>query len=93
MADPTPGATGPADRRCGDHSGPSARSPFPAPVVLAPDSVPSLRWGVIGTGIADPFVAAMHAHTAQRAVAVTARDPAKTEAFARRHGIGPCTAT
>ena len=61
---------------------------LPSPRLLAPDSVPSLRWGVIGTGIADPFVHALHACTTQRAVAVTARDTARTEAVARRHGIG-----
>jgi predicted dehydrogenase len=49
--------------------------------------VPALRWGLIGTGIAGPFVSALHAHTSQRAVAVTARDRGRTEAFARRHGI------
>ena len=61
---------------------------LPSPRLLAPDAVPALRWGVIGTGIADPFVRALHARTTQRADAVTARDMVKTEAFARRHGIG-----
>ena len=60
---------------------------LPRPRLLAADSVPSLRWGVIGTGIAGPFVSALHAHTNQRAVAVAARDPDKTEAFARTYGI------
>jgi predicted dehydrogenase len=60
---------------------------LPRPRLLAADSVPSLRWGVIGTGIAGPFVSALHAHTNQRAVAVTARDKVKTEAFARKYGI------
>lgn len=61
--------------------------PLPAPRILAPDAVPALRWGVVGTGIADRFVAALHAHTAQRAVVVTARDRGKTQAFATTHGI------
>ncbi|WP_375386885.1 Gfo/Idh/MocA family protein [uncultured Amnibacterium sp.] len=61
---------------------------LPTPQDIPIDSVPALRWGVIGTGIADRFVTALHAHTAQRAVAVTARDVAKTRAFAHRHGIG-----
>jgi predicted dehydrogenase len=61
---------------------------LPDPRLLAADSVPALRWGVIGTGIAGPFVNALHAHTTQRAVAVAARDAAKTAAFAREHGIG-----
>jgi len=61
---------------------------LPSPRALPDDAVPALRWGVIGTGIAGPFVGALHAHTRQRAVAVTARDAAKTEAFARTQGIG-----
>jgi predicted dehydrogenase len=60
---------------------------LPAPRLIDPVTVPALRWGVIGTGIADRFVEALHAHTTQRAVAVAARDAAKTQAFADRHGI------
>ncbi|NHI16088.1 Gfo/Idh/MocA family protein [Microbacterium excoecariae] len=60
---------------------------IPAARIIDPVSVPALRWGVIGTGIAGRFVGAMHAHTAQRAVAVTARDAEKTRAFAAEHGI------
>ena len=60
---------------------------LPAPRPIAVDSVPALRWGVIGTGIAASFVRAMNAHTAQRPVAVAARDSAKTQAFATEHGI------
>jgi predicted dehydrogenase len=60
---------------------------LPNPRLIATDSVPALRWGVIGTGIAGRFVHAIHAHTTQRAVAVTARDEAKTRAFASEHGI------
>jgi predicted dehydrogenase len=60
---------------------------LPAPRLLAADSVPALRWGVVGTGIAGRFVAAIHAHTTQRAIAVVARDHAKTQAFASEHGI------
>jgi predicted dehydrogenase len=61
---------------------------LPTPVLPDPDAVPALRWGVIGTGIAGKFVAAIHRHTPQRAVAVAARDSAKTAAFAAEHGIG-----
>jgi predicted dehydrogenase len=61
--------------------------PLPEPELIPIDSVPALRWGVIGTGIADRFVGAIHAHTAQRAVAVTARDAEKTARFAEQHGI------
>ncbi|WP_336697718.1 Gfo/Idh/MocA family protein [Curtobacterium sp. USHLN213] len=60
---------------------------LPAPVLPEPESVPALRWGVIGTGIADRFVSAIHGHSMQRAVSVTARDPERTAAFAARHGI------
>ncbi len=60
---------------------------LPAPRPLTGDSVPALRWGVIGTGIAGRFVGAIHAHTAQRAVAVAARDRARTDAFAAEHSI------
>lgn len=60
---------------------------IPAPRLIDPAAVPALRWGVIGTGIADRFVHAIHAHTGQRAAAVTARDAAKTRSFADRHGI------
>jgi predicted dehydrogenase len=61
--------------------------PLPDPQLIPVDSVPSLRWGVIGTGIGGRFVHAIHAQTAQRAVAVTARDREKTARFAEEHGI------
>ncbi|MFJ6453833.1 Gfo/Idh/MocA family protein [Paenarthrobacter sp. NPDC091669] len=60
---------------------------LPVPRVIHPGSVPHLRWGIVGTGIAASFVHALHAHTAQRAVAVTARNAAKTQKFAAEHGI------
>lgn len=60
---------------------------LPTPRVIAPRSVPALRWGVVGTGIAGRFVEALHAHTTQRAVAVAARDAVRTRAFADEHGI------
>ena len=62
-------------------------SALPEPRRIDPASVPELGWGIVGTGIAAKFVHAIHAHTAQRAVAVTARDAAKTRAFADEHGI------
>ncbi|HEY3546561.1 MAG TPA: Gfo/Idh/MocA family oxidoreductase [Propionicimonas sp.] len=61
---------------------------LPGPRLIDPASVPALRWGVIGTGIAGNFVTALHSHTAQRVVAVAARDAAKTQSFASDHGIG-----
>lgn len=60
---------------------------LPVPRLVDPSSVPALRWGVIGTGIADKFVAAVQAHSAQRVVAVAARDHERTSAFAASHGI------
>lgn len=60
---------------------------LPVPKSIPAGSVPPLRWGIIGTGIAGRFVHALHAHTAQRAVAVTARDAARTQRFAADHGI------
>lgn len=60
---------------------------LPSPTRHDPALSPALRWGVVGTGVADAFVGALHAHTGQRAVAVTARDADRTAAFAARHGI------
>lgn len=60
---------------------------LPDPCIIDPACVPPLRWGVIGTGVAGKFVGALHRSTPQRAVAVAARDLAKTSAFAARHGI------
>jgi predicted dehydrogenase len=60
---------------------------LPEPQTIPVDAVPSLRWGVIGTSIADRFVHAIHTYTKQRAVAVTARDPERTARFAEQHGI------
>ncbi|WP_426007523.1 Gfo/Idh/MocA family protein [Paenarthrobacter sp. NyZ202] len=51
------------------------------------DGVPSLRWGVIGTGIAKRFVRAVRSHTSQRITAVAARDLPRTRNFAVEHGI------
>ncbi|MDQ2755293.1 MAG: Gfo/Idh/MocA family oxidoreductase [Actinomycetota bacterium] len=53
-----------------------------------PRSAPPLRWGVIAPGgIANKFVAAVHAHTAGSVVAVGSRDPDRAADFAGRHGI------
>lgn len=60
---------------------------LPSPRIIEADSAPALTWGVIGVGIADRFVAALHAHTPQRAVAVTSRHPERAAEFAARHGI------
>ncbi len=60
---------------------------LPSPRTIDQGSVPALRWGIIGTGIAGNFVSAMHAFTTQRAVAVAARDVGRTQVFAATHGI------
>ena len=67
-------------------AGPSGLS-LPAPRVLDPSGARPLRWGVIGTGIGARFVAALHANTPQRVVVWAARDAARTQAVARRHGV------
>jgi predicted dehydrogenase len=61
---------------------------LPSPTVLDPQSVPALRWGVIGPGdIASVFVSSVHEHTAQRCVAVASRTPGKAQKFATDHGV------
>ncbi|MFC7597827.1 Gfo/Idh/MocA family protein [Terrabacter sp. GCM10028922] len=66
---------------------------LPAPRRPPADSVPSLRWGVLGTGwIATRFVASLQASTTQRVVAVGSRTAESAQAFAavnrieRAHG-------
>jgi predicted dehydrogenase len=50
--------------------------------------VPSLRWGVLGTGwIASRFVASLQASTSQQVAAVGSRTQASAEAFAAAAGI------
>jgi predicted dehydrogenase len=61
--------------------------PLPTPRLPDPSTVPSLAWGIVGTGIARSFVRAVAETTRQRVVAVTARDEAKTTAFAQEFGI------
>ncbi|GAB2978189.1 Gfo/Idh/MocA family oxidoreductase [Frigoribacterium salinisoli] len=61
--------------------------PFPSPGPLDLRAAPPLRWGVVGTGeIAGDFTDALHAHTAQRVVAVASRTTERAEAFGRAHG-------
>ena len=61
---------------------------LPAPRRPSPSSVPSLRWGVLGTGwIASRFVASLHASTTQRVVAVASRTQASADAFAATFSI------
>jgi len=61
---------------------------LPAPRRTSPSSVPSLRWGVLGTGwIASRFIASLRASTTQRVVAVGSRSQASADAFARTAGV------
>ncbi|MET9534933.1 Gfo/Idh/MocA family oxidoreductase [Streptomyces sp. NPDC006649] len=69
-------------------AGSAAGTALPAPRTLPPRSAPVLRWGVLGPGgIADTFVRALQASTAQEVVAVGSRSAERAEAFARRLGI------
>jgi predicted dehydrogenase len=60
---------------------------LPSPQLPDPATVPSLKWGIVGTGIARAFVKALAQVTRQKVVAVTARDADKTRAFAAELGI------
>ena len=61
---------------------------LPEPRLIDPGSVPSLRWGLIGSGwIANQFALALQRRSAQRMVAVAGRDPLRAAEFAERYGI------
>lgn len=61
---------------------------LPSPRRPSPDSVPSLRWGVLGTGwIASRFIASLQASTSQRVVAVGSRTQESADAFAATHSL------
>jgi predicted dehydrogenase len=61
---------------------------LPAPRIIDPQSVPALRWGIIGPGwISEVFVSSIHQFTTQRAVAVASRTPGKADEFAKKYGI------
>jgi len=61
---------------------------IPAPEIVDPQSVPSLRWGVIGPGeIADLFVSACMNNTNQKFTAVASRTADKADQFAAKFGI------
>lgn len=57
---------------------------FPKPEIISRDSVPSLRWGIFGTGwISEEFATSTMKHTAQKIVTIASRTPGKAESFAR----------
>ena len=63
-------------------------SSLPVPRLPAAQSVPVLRWGIIGPGwIAAHFARALKEHTSQKLVAVTARNADKARAFAEEWAI------
>ncbi|MBH0110143.1 Gfo/Idh/MocA family oxidoreductase [Salinibacterium sp. NG22] len=62
---------------------------LPEPTATPLRGGPTLRWGVLAPGgIATDWVAAMHANTDQRVVAVASRSADRAAEFARKHGIG-----
>lgn len=64
-------------------------SDFPTPEIIDPNSVPSLRWGILGAGdIAEVFAETVGKNTNQKIIAVASKTPGKGEAFAARFGIG-----
>jgi predicted dehydrogenase len=61
---------------------------LPTPVIIDPQSSPSLRWGIIGPGgIAEVFVSASQKHTSQVFSAVASRTAGRAGAFAAKFGI------
>ncbi|MCX0500278.1 Gfo/Idh/MocA family protein [Erwinia billingiae] len=63
-------------------------SSLPVPRLPSAQSIPVLRWGIIGPGwIADHFARALKEHTGQQLVAVAARNGDKARAFADRWAI------
>ena len=63
-------------------------SDIPAPEMIDPSSVPSLRWGILGAGdIAEVFAETVAANTNQQVIAVASKTLGKGEAFASRFGI------
>jgi predicted dehydrogenase len=65
-----------------------SESDIPTPDLLDPDSVPSLRWGIVGAGdIADVFIDTLKKHTKQRVVAIASKTPGKATALAHKYGV------
>lgn len=61
---------------------------IPAPEIVNPDSVQSLRWGILGAGdIAEVFAETVAQNTKQQIVAVASKTPGKGDNFAKRFGI------
>ena len=61
---------------------------IPAPQLIDPGSVPSLRWGVLAPGsIAGAWVGSVQKHTTQQVVAVASRTPGRAAEFAKDFSI------
>lgn len=73
---------------------PKLPSPLDSPDLKDPLECPTLRWGLIGCGrVSHDFCQALkHLPTAQ-VVACAARDAARANAFAEKHGIGQAYGT
>ncbi len=64
-------------------------SHLPTPRRPAAQSIPSLRWGIIGPGwIAERFIHALKTYSRQQVVAVASRSQAKAERVPR-NGVSP----
>lgn len=62
--------------------------PAALPAPRLPQNVPTLRWGVLGTGwIAERFVSSVKTHTEQQVVAVGSHNPERAARFANEHGV------
>ena len=61
---------------------------LPTPNTIDPGGVPSLRWGIVGSGwIAARFARALNVRSTQRIAAIASRNPATAAALARDAGI------
>jgi predicted dehydrogenase len=61
---------------------------IPAPQLLDPMSVTSLRWGIYGTGwISEEFASSCLTHTQQNVVTVASRTPGRAQEFAVKMGL------
>ncbi len=61
---------------------------IPTPQLIDPRSVPSLRWGIFGTGwISEEFASSSMKHTGQTIVTVASRTPGKAQEFAEKMGL------
>jgi predicted dehydrogenase len=61
---------------------------LPAPQLIDPASVPSLRWGIFGTGwISEEFATSTTTYTGQQIVTVASRSAGSAEKFAAAFGV------